>query len=457
MKGHVPTPSNIADEMVAELFKGHSPGQGDRILYPGTGDGPFIAAVERYCNANEVVVPEGVAIDLNPDLLADAEEQNGDAPIEFIHGDFLDVDVEEFGDFDYIIGNPPYVPIEELDTDEKRRYKNEFKTAEQRFDLYMLFFEQSLRLLTDGGRLVFIIPEKFEYTHTTGELRRLMTSYHVERIHHVPEDSFRGHVTYPTITTIHDRDASETHVIRRDCSEDTVELPRDGSSWASHVRSAGTDAYDYDTGVTLDDVTVRVSCGLATGRDRIYVQSQEEVPEQLIEEGWTYPTTSGKQLSINDGPDSGDIIICPYDENGNLYPEDELGAFGEWAELHRDELESRSCVEGGKVWYSWHENPPMDDIYGVEKILAKDVCDPPEFWAEREGNVIPRHSVYYIIPENPEILDDLLDYLNSPKARAWLEANAQKAHNDYYRMQSKVLKELPVPAELGETKQTKLV
>lgn len=54
-------------------------------------------------------------------------------------------------------------------------------------------------------------------------------------------------------------------------------------------------------------------------------------------------------------------------------------------------------------------------------------------------------------------LDDLLEYLNSLKERAWLKANAQKAHNDYYRMQSTMLKQLPVPAELGETMQTTLV
>lgn len=457
MKGHVPTPPEITDQMVSELFDEHPPSEGDTILFPGTGDGPFVVAVYRYCDERDLPFPEGVAIDLDPVLLTEAREVNGDLPVEFVERDFLSVDENEYGRFDYVVGNPPYVPIEGLDEDEKQRYKNDFRTAEQRFDLYVLFFEQSLRLLSDDGRLVFITPEKFEYTHTTGELRRLMTQYHVERIHHVPEDTFDGHVTYPTITTIHDRDDSDTKIVRRDGSEDVVELPKGGSSWASTIRAADTGGFDYDTGVTLNDVTKRVSCGLATGRDSIFVQSEDEVPEQLVEEGWTYPTTSGKQLTVNDGPDSGDVIICPYDEHGNLVSEDEPGAYGDWAELHREELQSRSCVDKGKVWYSWHENPPMQDIYGVEKVLAKDVCETPEFWAERDGDVIPRHSVYYIIPEDGVDLDELLEYLNGPKARKWLEANAQKAHNDYYRMQSTVLKQLPVPADLSETMQTTLL
>lgn len=457
MKGHVPTPPELADRMVDELFAEYPPATDDRILYPGTGDGPFLAAVKRYCREHDYPVPDGVAIDLDPDLLAEAKEENGDIPVEFVEQNFLGIDEEDVGQFDYVVGNPPYVPIEGLDEDEKRRYKNDFRTAEQRFDLYILFFEKSLELLAEGGRLVFITPEKFEYTHTTGELRRLMTSYHVERIEHVPEDTFDGRVTYPTITTIHDRDESGTRIVRRDGSETEVELPRDGSSWASTIRSVDTDTYDYSTGVTLGDITKRVSCGLATGRDSIYVQREDEGLKPLVDEGWTYPTTSGKQLTVNEGPESGDVIICPYDEHGNLVPEDELGSLGEWAELHREELESRSCVEKGKAWYSWHENPPMEDIYGVEKILVKDVCDPPEFYAERNGDVIPRHSVYYIIPEDHVDLEDLLEYLNGPKARAWLKANAQKAANDYYRMQSRVLNQLPVPEELGETKQTMLV
>lgn len=396
-------------------------------------------------------------MDSDPELLLAARKQYENQPVEFIKGDFLGDEGASLGEFDYVVGNPPYVPIEDLDKVEKSRYKDDFRTAEQRFDLYILFFERSLELLADSGRIVFIMPEKFEYTHTTGQLRRLMASYHVERIEHVSESPFSDHTTYPTITTVHDRNSSETRIVRRDGSRDMVELPRDGSSWASSVRSGDTDSYDYDSGVFLSDVTKRISCGLATGRDSLFVQSEEEVPEQLVAERWTYQTTSGKQLTLNDGSDSTDVIICPYDERGTLASEDELGVYGEWAELHREELESRYCVEKGKVWYSWHENPPMEDLYGVEKILCRDVCDSPEFFADHEGNIVPRHSVYYIIPKNGDDFEALLEYLNSPKARAWIKENAQKAANDYYRMQSKVLEQLPVPEELGKTRQATLV
>lgn len=452
MKGHVPTPASVADEMVAKLFDPDPPDTGDRILYPGVGEGPFVTAVERYCEAHGYPVPDGVGIEQDPELLAEARKNLADAAVDLQERDFLG-DVDDLGSFEYVIGNPPYVPIEGLDEDEKQRYRSTFDTAVGRFDLYILFFERSLDLLADDGRLVFITPEKFEYVGTAAPLRRLLSTHHVEEIHHVDADAFTGKITFPTVTTVANTDPGSTHVIRRDGSTATVELPDDGESWASTIRSE--DGHIADTGVTLGDITVRISPGLATGADDLFVQDRDDVPPQLLDE-WTYPTVSGKQLRVNDGPDTDSVFICPYDETGRLIPEDDLGEFGDWAEMHRDRLEDRHCVEKGKPWYSWHENPPMDDIL-QPKILCKDITDEPEFWADRSGEVVPRHTVYYIIPEVHVSLDDLLEYLNGPEAKAWLEANCQRASNGFYRLQTRVMEDLPVPEEWGETVQETLV
>ncbi|NEU56271.1 Eco57I restriction-modification methylase domain-containing protein [Halorussus sp. MSC15.2] len=451
MKGHVPTPDEVADHIVAKLFDGQKPEQGDRILYPGLGTGPFVAAVERYCEANDYPIPDGVGIDSDPELIAQARDNHTDRNVEVVERDFLD-DVSDLGEFQFIVSNPPYVPIEGLDEDEKQRYKETFDTAVGRFDLYILFFEQSLDLLDDNGRLSFITPEKFEYVDTGAPLRRILTNHHIEEIEHVAEDTFSGLVTYPTITTLSNSEAEETRVVHRDGSTETVTLPGDGESWASTVR-AGEIELD-ETGVTLGDVTVRVSCGLATGADSLFVMEEDEVPPQLEE--WAWKTTSGRQLSTNDGPESGTRVICPYRKNGNLIPEDELGDLGDWLELNEERLRDRSCVEKGKVWYSWHENPPMQDVL-QPKIVCPDIIEEPKFWLETEGDVIPRHSVYYIIPEDSVDLHELHDYLNTPEVQEWIEQHAQKAHNDYYRMQSRVLKKLPVPKDWGETVQQTLV
>jgi hypothetical protein len=451
MKGHVPTPAGLANRVVEKLFEKRHPQESDTILYPGLGTGPFAAAVQQFCEENGVPEPKGIGVELDPKRIETARTNLRGENLEIRETNFLGGDVD-FSDFQYIIGNPPYVPIEGLDESEKTEYKRRFETAQGRFDLFVLFFERALKLLGENGRLVFITPEKFEYTETTGPLRRLMTDYHVEEIEHLDEAAFGNHITFPTITTIQNQDGEETQVVRRDGTKDSVILPTDGSSWASSLRETGSAT--LDSKVTLGDVTERISCGVATGADSVFVVDEDEVPPQL--EDWTYPTTSGRQLRINDGPHSDQVFICPYGDDGRLPSEDELGAFGDWAEMHRDRLKDRSCVKKGKrVWFGWHENPPMQDIL-QPKIVCKDVADKPQFWVDQEGEVVPRHSVYYIIPEEQMNLDGLLTYLNSNEAQAWIEAHAQKAHNDFYRLQSKVLRKLPVPEKWGESYQATL-
>ncbi|WP_331232209.1 Eco57I restriction-modification methylase domain-containing protein [Natronorarus salvus] len=453
MKGHVPTPPELADSMVEKLFSIRTPKEGDRVLYPGMGTGPFVAAVERFCEREGMAVPDGIGVELDPELLAESQELHAERTVDIMERDFLR-DLSDLDSFEYIIGNPPYVPIEDLDEKEKTRYKGGFDTATGRFDLYALFFEQALTKLTDDGVLVFVTPEKFEYVGSAAPLRKLLQSYSIEEIEHVAEDSFDGVTAYPTITTITQEGSEETRVVRRDGTSSSVVLPKDGSSWASQIR--GVDLSDLETGVTLGEVCSRISCGVATGADGLFVQNREEVPPQLLDE-WTYPTTSGKQLQLNDGPDCGSVFISPYAKDGSLIDEDELGDFGQWAEMHRDRLEDRYCYQNGhRAWYAWHERPPLDDIL-QPKILCQDIAKEPKFWIDESGEVVPRHTVYYLIPEDHVDHRELAEYLNGPEARVWLEANCQRAANGYYRLQSKVLKELPVPREFGAEYQATLV
>lgn len=454
MKGYVPTPGPLADHIVNRLFEDAPPAEGDRILYPGVGEGPFVSAVDQYCEDHGYPVPDGVGIELDPEHVATARENHVDKNVDIQERDFLS-DLSDLDNFDYIVGNPPYVPLEDLSEDEKTRYRDKFDTAVGRFDLYLLFFEQAISLLDQGGRIALITPEKYEYVDTGKPLREILTKHDVKLIEHVDEDSFSGYITFPTITVVEKTDVDNTtKIVRRDGTEDTVTLPEDGSSWASTIRESV--APDVDGGVTLGDVTQRVSCGVATGADRLFVQKKEEVPPQLKGE-WTYPTTSGKKLKLNDGPDSGLVFICPYQDDGRLPEEDELGDFGDWAELHRDRLEDRSCVKKNKrPWYGWHENPPMEDIL-QPKLLCQDIAEKPQFWADEKGEVVPKHTVYYLIPEEHVNMRELQEYLNGPEARAWLEANCQKAANGYYRLQTRVMEDLPVPMKFGKTIQETLV
>ena len=64
--------------------------------------------------------------------------------------------------FDIVIGNPPYVSVrtKNFDVSLKPTYKQNFDLAVGQYDLYVLFIEQSYRLLDCKGTLSFIVPTR---------------------------------------------------------------------------------------------------------------------------------------------------------------------------------------------------------------------------------------------------------------------------------------------------------
>src|SRR5690606_23813783 len=61
------------------------------------------------------------------------------------------------GGFNIVIGNPPYVMLQNLETREVFDYAlRKFQSAKYKIDTYQLFTEQSVKLLKDEGLLGFI-------------------------------------------------------------------------------------------------------------------------------------------------------------------------------------------------------------------------------------------------------------------------------------------------------------
>jgi hypothetical protein len=67
----------------------------------------------------------------------------------------------DFVGFDVLIGNPPYIGIEDITWDYRRFYETIYKTATGRFDLYSLFIEKAMQIKQPTGVFTYIIPGKF--------------------------------------------------------------------------------------------------------------------------------------------------------------------------------------------------------------------------------------------------------------------------------------------------------
>lgn len=440
MKGFVPTPAAVVDLMVAKLFNGAPPSASSVVLDPGCGEGEFIAGVLRWCESGGTPVPRLIGVELDPSRAARASSRfAGVAQVEIRTADFLTGSHERA---DYIIGNPPYVPITALDIDERETYRRIFASARGRFDLYLLFLERALGLLKSDGRLVFITPEKFLYVDTAKPLRQILTRHWVEELHFLDERTFGELVTYPIVSTIvgHHTPAP-TAVVHRAGESATVQL-RTSGSWLPLLFGRESD----EGGFTLSDVCVRISCGVATGADSIYVIPDSHVTPELAP--FARPTISGRQLVTGGAVTTRSSMLIPYDAHGQLIPERELRALRTYLTepRRREKLERRTCASR-KPWYAFHETPPLPEI-NRPKLLCKDIGAVPFFAADSSGEIVPRHSVYYLVPKDPEILNALASHLNSAATRDWLRAHCQRAANGFIRLQSQVLKRVPVPAAL---------
>ncbi len=148
---HVPTPAWIVARMVAALAQWIDPQRPLRVLEPACADAPFLHAFRHRYGTHHLL--EGVEL---------CPAHRAEFPIH--DADYL-LWEPEGGEYDVILGNPPYgivgdashYPLFAL-KERKPLYKKRLRTWHGKYNLYGAFIERSVELLTQGGVLAFIVP-----------------------------------------------------------------------------------------------------------------------------------------------------------------------------------------------------------------------------------------------------------------------------------------------------------
>ena len=86
------------------------------------------------------------------------------------------------GGFDVVIGNPPYVRQELLAKNDKDFFVKNYSTGNGTADLYVYFYERSINILKNEGKLGFITPNKFYKTKYGKELRQFLINYRITEL-----------------------------------------------------------------------------------------------------------------------------------------------------------------------------------------------------------------------------------------------------------------------------------
>ena len=119
----------------------------------------------------------------------------------------------EQGGFDVVLGNPPWVDIKGQPSELVQYYFKRYSTAENRINLYSLFIERGLSLLSDNGLFGFIIPNSILYQSSYERIRKhILLNYGIEKIVRLPDNVFQN-VKAETIVLNLKKGSAETECI----------------------------------------------------------------------------------------------------------------------------------------------------------------------------------------------------------------------------------------------------
>jgi adenine-specific DNA-methyltransferase len=119
-------------------------------------------------------------------------------------GDYL-LDAPELPLADFVIGNPPYIRLEDINPALAATYRDQYPTMTGRADIYIAFYEAALAQLKRTGVCAFICADRWMLNQYGTELRKLVTNgYSVEAVIEMHKaDAFDLDVSaYPAITII---------------------------------------------------------------------------------------------------------------------------------------------------------------------------------------------------------------------------------------------------------------
>lgn len=385
--------------------------------------------------------------------------------------DFLLDEVEVVADF--VVGNPPYIRIEDLDPVVAAAYRTRWATMTGRADIYVPFFERSLELLSAGGTLGFICADRWFRNAYGGPLRELVAEgfavEHVWPMHDV--DAFASDVSaYPAVTvislgvqgpvTVLDTDANfgaeaAGAATRWATSSDAVTVSGAGFSghrlphWFSGggFWPTGTPArlalieHLTDRFRPLEDSTTgtKVGIGIATGADKVYCVSDPAV----VDEGRALPMATGADLNSGTFEWGGMYLANVWLPDGSLVDLVDYPMLEAHLESAGEQLRGRHTAR--KSPSRWHRTIDKVNHALLERPLlmmrdlgtvANPVLVPAGFY--------PHHNVYWVSSDVWD-LEVLGGVLLSRVGQAFVEAYCVRMRGGTLRFQAQYLRQIRVP------------
>lgn len=163
--GQVMTPFDIVEHMIDVLYLTSEQIQNSLFIDNSCGDGAFIRALLARGVPREHIYACDIDEEISRPVAQLLPQNNFRVSSAFEQTDW-------FGKFDFVIGNPPYVRVHNIEPKLKNFLKSNYNFCFGMFDIYLAFYELGLKMLNDSGSLLYISPSSFTKTQSGSRMRQ---------------------------------------------------------------------------------------------------------------------------------------------------------------------------------------------------------------------------------------------------------------------------------------------
>jgi len=370
--------------------------------------------------------------------------------------------------FDVVVGNPPYVRIEQLRPILQTEYRSRYASLYDRADLYVAFIERGLNLLKSDGTLAYICADRWVLNRYGAPLRRLITENFQMKAYidlHQASPFESEVIAYPAIfalqpgsggtvsvATMASGTAEECALVRSDLFSTNrpnanrrvakyKEWFKGDEPWiiSSPEKLAVLRSLEARFEPIESFPRTKVGIGVATGNDQIYIVGHDVdiEPDRLV------PLAMRSDFWAGKIKDSGRFVINTFRDEGGTIDLDDFPRLAGYFAGQSDQIRRRHVSK--KNPRSWFRT--IDRVYpslvDSPKLMIPDIAGSNEVVFD-PGKFYPHHNLYFVTSESWD-LEVLGGLLSSKIALFFVWSYAVKMRGGYLRFQAQYLRRIRLP------------
>lgn len=385
---------------------------------------------------------------------------------------------------DFVIGNPPYIRLEEIPEKKAAMYRNGFSAMRGRADIYVAFYQAALMQLRPGGVCAYICADRWMLNDYGSALRDFITTegYNVRHIIEAHEvQAFETEVSaYPAVTVIAREPQGSVIVSKALPGIETTDRPRlvtalqSARATSPGIRSAcfddwfhGNEPWPCSSPDALKllrrlDATclpleskengTRIGIGVATGADKVFITpgKPDIEPDRIL------PLALASDLHDGKVQWSGHCMANPWNETG-LVDLQSYPRFESHLRPHHHLLSQRHTAKKDRA-ENWHKTIDRVNLglFKKDKLYIADIKD-RLLPALDNGKTYPQHNLYWITSDTWD-LKVLGALLMSDVGQFFIRSYSVRMRGGYRRFQAQYLRRIrvPDPASIPESLATTL-